>query len=367
MTTSSDLARMWAEMPPEAQAEFLRVFGSDEDQAENQRRRFEEEPGIGVLNDGTLNIVGGVAAGRSPRVVLPALEGSEADIGDLEDYEEFETGLITKDHLPGEHDQKTHGHEGGGGDAPSAGDRRPIRFISSKASGDGSEVEAALDAMIAGKVTREQFMDHMGAPKDADSILCSLMPDGRIRFQFHKGYPADPKGDGTGITCARIFDPGRKVVEHELLLIGKKEQGHGKSKKLLAGQVALYQKLGFAHVTTEANVDRGAYAWAKYGFKPTKTSWTEGMSELGSGPLREELADRMKSILRKDYSPEAYAVETMLKLTKGDDPRLVWAISDVDNKYTKDIFKDLSWYGVLDLGDKQSMERFNGYIAKAKG
>jgi hypothetical protein len=75
--------------PTEEELAFeLSICGTEEE----QQRLFEErgEGGIGFLPDGALNVVGGTTAGRSPRIVLPALEGTEADVGDLEDYEEFE-------------------------------------------------------------------------------------------------------------------------------------------------------------------------------------------------------------------------------------------------------------------------------------
>jgi hypothetical protein len=49
--------------------------------------------------------------------------------------------------------------------------------------------------------------------------------------------------------------------------------GHGIGKQVLAANVAMYQKLGLDEVEVHANIDVGGYAWGKYGYVPTETSW----------------------------------------------------------------------------------------------
>jgi GNAT superfamily N-acetyltransferase len=53
------------------------------------------------------------------------------------------------------------------------------------------------------------------------------------------------------------------------------ETGGGIGKTLLAANVAMYKKLGLEGVTVHANIDVGGYAWARYGYVPTKSSWRE--------------------------------------------------------------------------------------------
>ena len=57
-------------------------------------------------------------------------------------------------------------------------------------------------------------------------------------------------------------------------------------KKVLAGNVAVYEKMGITSVGVTANIDVGGYAWAKYGYVPTQAAW-DGLrrslaSEMGS-------------------------------------------------------------------------------------
>ena len=51
-------------------------------------------------------------------------------------------------------------------------------------------------------------------------------------------------------------------------------------KKMLAGNVETYQKLGIEKVSVTANIDVGGYAWAKYGYVPTQASWNTLRGEL---------------------------------------------------------------------------------------
>lgn len=58
-----------------------------------------------------------------------------------------------------------------------------------------------------------------------------------------------------------------KYVEHSLLKLESSDQGGGVVKKMYKACVPLYDKLGLKHITLCANIDGGAYAWAKYGFE----------------------------------------------------------------------------------------------------
>lgn len=53
------------------------------------------------------------------------------------------------------------------------------------------------------------------------------------------------------------------------------QQKHNIGKKMLAANVAMYQKLGLDKLTVYANIDVGGYAWAKYGYVPTNHDWRE--------------------------------------------------------------------------------------------
>jgi hypothetical protein len=60
----------------------------------------------------------------------------------------------------------------------------------------------------------------------------------------------------------------------------RENTGGGIGKKMLAGNVAMYQKLGLDKVKVGANIDVGGYAWARYGYVPTPESWSQLSSQI---------------------------------------------------------------------------------------
>jgi hypothetical protein len=56
--------------------------------------------------------------------------------------------------------------------------------------------------------------------------------------------------------------------------------------------------------------------------------------------------------------------ERLRKLTQSNDPKALWAIAD--SKYGKKLLLGTDWYGALNLKDKETMDRFNAYVGKAK-
>jgi len=62
--------------------------------------------------------------------------------------------------------------------------------------------------------------------------------------------------------------------------VKKSEQDKGYGKKLLAANVAMYQKLGLDKVEVSANIDIGGYSWARYGYVPDQSSWNSLRSDI---------------------------------------------------------------------------------------
>ena len=52
----------------------------------------------------------------------------------------------------------------------------------------------------------------------------------------------------------------------------------------------------------------------------------------------------------------------LMKLARSSDPKALWAIADSEKG--KELLLGTSWSGVLNLKDKQTMDRFNAYVGK---
>ena len=127
---------------------------------------------------------------------------------------------------------------------------------------------------------------------------------------------------------------------------GDKIQGHGLGKKMLAGNVDMYQRIGLDAVDVHANIDVGGYAWAKYGYVPKQNDWDNLRSDL-STDVRDEDSDIMNILADKD-------------------PKAIWALAD--SKWGKKLLaKDqIEWHGTLNFSDKESMDRFHAYVGKVR-
>lgn len=214
----------------------------------------------------------------------------------------------------------------------------------------------------------KDFISKMGVPEGTQIRVSSTgftLTGGAkgtgMSFKFQTDIPEDKS---TGILCGREFYPAEKRVEHDIFFLGLDEQGKGRAKKILADQVELYHDLGYEKITLEANVDLGAYAWAKYGFTPTQEEWDDGA-------IKGHLRQRLK--MMKGLTDEHKAA--IQKLIASDDPQSIWALSDITARVQvrmegvapeiaagKALLINQTWAGELKFSDRTAMERLSGYI-----
>jgi SPP1 gp7 family putative phage head morphogenesis protein len=160
----------------------------------------------------------------------------------------------------------------------------------------------------------------------------------------------------------RSIDFDKKVAKSNYLRV--MQTGGGLAKELLGSQIALYKDLGIERVEVHANLDVGGYSWAKYGYVPTQQSWNgSGYSSLAEGIKRkldyiQDISGDLKTLIRA--------------LCDNPDPRTLHLIADLttpvpsanNQSLGKAILLGSDWYGVLNLTDQPTVERFNAYISK---
>jgi hypothetical protein len=111
--------------------------------------------------------------------------------------------------------------------------------------------------------------------------------------------------------------------------------GEDIGKKMLAGNVAEYQRLGVEKVNVSANIDVGGYAWAKYGYVP------RGVPEWNS--LRQQLQRKLGGASSSSSAPsrDANTVEAddwnMLSSDVQDDVRDRWMRDSFDDFYNSEV------------------------------
>lgn len=158
------------------------------------------------------------------------------------------------------------------------------------------------------------------------------------------------------------FPPGEEPsVHHQLLELDPELQGQGVAKELLANSIELYEQAGINRVTLMAALEVGGYAWAKYGFSPLPGRNTRELFSAVRERLAaiDGLADPVRAVVNR--------------LLESDDPKAIWAISDLEGiKVTqqgrsvalgKALLLGTHWQGELRLDDPQARARFDQYIS----
>src|SRR5262245_23987669 len=87
------------------------------------------------------------------------------------------------------------------------------------------------------------------------------------------GKLQDDQGNMIG-SYTRTIDLMAGTASSDFFELKKGQTGKDIGKKILAANVEMYKKLGINEVEVHANIDVGGYAWAKYGYVPDDTSWS---------------------------------------------------------------------------------------------
>jgi GNAT superfamily N-acetyltransferase len=133
-------------------------------------------------------------------------------------------------------------------------------------------------------------------------------------------------------------------------------QGKGVGKQVISTLVDFAKSLGVTKITLNADIDIGAYAWARYGWLPSDLKIT---SEVW-GSFFNTIAWRINEGLGLPADVKQVATAALARLRQGDQLAL-WAISDIP-QWGARILRGVHWDGVLDFSNPLAMARFNAYV-----
>jgi predicted ABC-type ATPase len=88
-----------------------------------------------------------------------------------------------------------------------------------------------------------------------------------------------------------------------------------------------------------------------------KYAWADRNGELPEYPNEDDEEAHPEPVEASDPQRDA-----LMKLAQSRDPKALWAIAD--SAQGKDLLLGTNWSGVLDLHDKQTMDRFHAYVGK---
>jgi hypothetical protein len=117
---------------------------------------------------------------------------------------------------------------------------------------------------------KTKFMGGLDGPMKVGGSGNKINIDGEIH---------DDAGHEIG-TFTRTINLDAKSAYSAYFKLNKSATKHDTGKKMLAGNVETYKNLGIEKVEVSANIDVGGYAWAKYGYVPTQSSWSELRGDL---------------------------------------------------------------------------------------
>lgn len=194
----------------------------------------------------------------------------------------------------------------------------------------------------------------------AQADLANRKPALYFRFIGDDGVAG---ANATILSRSVELDPetGELVAHHAAFMKGEGAQRADYGKDVLRSHVKAWQDLGVSRIETSANINVGAYAWAKYGF-------TARDPQAFHDDITQALRDlRIKGVVSLE---ESDAVKSIMS---PDDPTAPWRVADATyqgKKLGKTVLigatadEDFAWAAELRFDDQQAMDRFWGYVGK---
>ena len=244
---------------------------------------------------------------------------------------------------------------------------------------------AAVGTQVSPKDLVTAFMGSTGATGGTCALTIS---EGKIHFTADKGTTVY---GAPAVYVERTIDTNTKDVHHDLLMLEDGAQGGSAVKQMFAAVLPVYQAMGMKSISTQANLDVGGYAWAKYGFtqdhdhpdSPGKdffsrtvgdrlskldTMHDEGDLHLSNKAVM-ELSDAMEAV--KSYAGNPYESHLVSDLkTPNLDKEAHSYLKDllpklpgnVEPTVIKVALKGANWHAKLSFDDAVSMARLKKYI-----
>lgn len=162
--------------------------------------------------------------------------------------------------------------------------------------------------------------------------------------------------EGKSFSIERLFrEEASPDVEHAYFDLPKDLQGSGFGKIVSQNFLDFYDHLGTGKIDIAAGLDVGAYAWARYGFVPSPTSWSK-------------LRDSIKTdVERGKIKLAGETLQTVTDALASDDPRSIRVLAAIREPYGdttvgKKLLLGREWSGSLDLNNEDDYAVYRQYI-----
>jgi hypothetical protein len=127
------------------------------------------------------------------------------------------------------------------------------------------------------------------------------------------------------------------------------QQGKGVSKFVFRNLYEQYQNAGVDIINVHANIDVGGYTWAKYGFKVEQRKDIEDLLDYRINAISPSEMQEARKIVEDFYTTNSDTTPFPMNLLTGYE----WSV---------DLLKGASWYGIIDLNDKNQKKVLEKYL-----
>ena len=153
--------------------------------------------------------------------------------------------------------------------------------------------------------------------------------------------------EGKSVRLARkiVVENGVRKVIHEDFVLPISLQGKGMAKSIFRTLYDQYKNAGIEVIEVVANIDIGAYAWARYGFSMTN---------------REEIRKLVTLAYEKLFGRDLDRFLELFNEFKGDYPFPVKYLAR--ESFGEHLLRNTTWEGVLDLRNEKDRVYFEDYL-----
>ena len=181
-----------------------------------------------------------------------------------------------------------------------------------------------------------------------------------ISYKPKSSLKVNIKDGHAGFEIDFSADLAQKTVTHGITRFKNKNfQAHDLGKKLMANRWALYNTLGIKTVKSLFTWV-GSYAFARYGFIPTREDWNKY--------VKPEIRKRLKNIMQ-EYNISKETLAKISRALRSANPVRLWDIVDLrdkagDKRLSFRLMEENSWDGTFKMDNPEQITRIRKYIGQ---
>lgn len=200
------------------------------------------------------------------------------------------------------------------------------------------------------------------SPKDYKDAILKGLPEevtNNVRTDVTKAATSLWRVSITGpvFRMERYFYTDQDRVGHSYFVVERPFEGKDYGKQIFSNSLDMYDHLGIKTIDVHANLSVGGYAWARYGFTPSQSSWDA---------MRDDINEQVAT--DRNFTPDVKAQVRLI--TRMEDPKAIWLLAALKDGQGKSVGKSVllnsDWDGKINLQDKEEYSVVRAYTESKK-